>query len=87
MSMTCLNCTDPECEYRGEDRAACEDHDAEPHTYSIDARDPLDKLEGKVNGVRSDLDDLTAHFNVFHDEFLAIIAAIRRAGEEYGREV
>jgi hypothetical protein len=50
-------------------------------------RTPLDRLEGKVNGVRSDLDDLMARFNVFHDEFMAIMAAIRRTGEEYGREV
>jgi hypothetical protein len=61
--------------------------DSEPHTYSIDARDPLDKLEGKVNGVRSDLDDLMAQFNVFHSQFEAILAAIHRAEEEYGREV
>ena len=51
------------------------------------ARGPLDRLEGKVNGVPSDLDDLTAQFNVFHSQFEGILAAIHRAEGEYGREV
>ena len=87
MSMSCLTCQDESCEYMGADRGACEDHTSEPPADVFDARGPLDKLEGKINGVRSDMDDLTAKFNVFHGEFMAIMAAIRRAGEEYGREV
>jgi hypothetical protein len=71
----------------GADRGACEDHTSEPPADVFDARGPLDKLEGKINGVRSDLDDLSAKFGVFHEQFTAIIAAIHRAEGEYGREV
>jgi len=78
MTMSCLNCTDPECEYRGEDRGACEDHDAEPHEETKHV-DPVDNL---LAGLRSEVDDLTAQVARLRREWDDFWAAMVRAREE-----
>jgi hypothetical protein len=73
--MSCLNCTDPECEYRGTDRAACEDHDAEPH------REIVDPVSNLLAGLRSDLNDCMARIATLQRQWDDFWAAMVRARE------
>jgi len=75
MSMSCLTCTDPECEYRGTDRAACEDHDSEPHEESFDP------VARQIAELRSGLENLSEQFSQFREEWAGVWAAVVRARE------
>ena len=75
MSMSCLTCTDPECESRGTDRAACEDHDAEPHE---ETSDPVSNL---LAGLRSDMNDCMAQIATLQRQWDDFCAAMVRARE------
>ncbi len=80
MSMSCRTCTDPECEYRGEDRGACEDHDAEPHEEPS-----IIELEWGANRkvlkqLRSEVDELAAQAKQLRrewDDFFAALVRVR----------
>jgi hypothetical protein len=75
MSMSCLTCTATDCPDTGLDKAACEDHDCEPHEESCDP------VARQIAELRAGLENLSEQFSCFREEWDGVWAAVVRARE------
>jgi len=78
MPMTCLTCTSSECQWIATDRAACEDHNAEPDRDAAPAEDFRELARNIVQASftiaeKEDLVRRIVRLEEFRDSFTAAI--------------